>query len=247
MIRISNKQFGLSYDVTWFASGKFDPRVHDAAITYFRQHSMELPSEYVVHSELFNTLVFDLSLDREVLYKKIAKNCRYEIERALREGIAVSRYENCGDEVDLFLERHAAFHEQKHYGEAVKKSQFEGHRWSLYKAEREETWLSYLLLTRDKERTRMWVFINNLDYDSRAFVGFASRRLIWQSICDAQDMGLRLYDFGGVVLDEHDSRYGVTIFKRFFGGDPLTEKNALVITHPLIRAAYRGVRRLTGK
>ena len=247
MIKIQNKHFGLSHDVIWFASGEFDPGCREALITYFRQHNLVLPQECVVRSEPFNTLVFDLSQDRDVLYKKVAKNCRYEIKRASREGIAVTRYEGWSDEVALFLERHAAFHEQKHYGEAVTKSQLNGHKWSLYKAEQAGVWLSYLLLTCDEERIRMWVFINNLEFDNRAIVGFASRKIIWHSICDAQDMGLRLYDFGGIVLDEQDSRYGVTKFKRFFGGNLVTEQNSLVITNPLIRAAYRLACKITGK
>lgn len=247
MIKIRNKHFGLSHDVIWFASGKFDPIYYDALITYFRQHTMDLPPEYVVYSESINTLLFDLSQDRDVLYKNVAKNSRYEIERALREGIIVTRYENWSDEVALFLERHAAFHKQKHYGEAVKQSQLNGHKWLLYEAEQAGVWLSYMLLTRDEERIRMWVFINNLEFDKRALIGFASRRLVWQSICDAQDMGLRFYDIGGVVLDEQDSRYGVTKFKKSFGGNLVTEQNSLVITNPLVRAAYRAVCKFTNR
>jgi hypothetical protein len=243
VVRIRKKRLGVTYDVTWFASGAFDPAAH-APVTYFRQHSLALPPEVVVQSEPFHTLVFDLSQEREVLYKKIAKNCRYEIERAGRERISVCRYQQWDDEVALFLERHALFHGAKHYGEPLGRNELEGHDWTVYKAERDGTWLSYLLLTRDEERTRMWVFINNLDYEPRAMVGYASRKLVWHSICDAQEMGLKTYDFGGVVLDETDSRYGVTVFKRYFGGDPVTEYNSLVITPPLLRAGYRAMRGL---
>lgn len=248
MIKIRKRKFGISHDVIWFASGEYTLKKYNALITYFRQHTMALPAKYIVQSEVFYTLIIDLLQDRDIIFKNIAKNTRYEIERAEREGIAVTRYDELCEEFTHFLVQHSIFNNHKHLGQSLTQSQLASHNLLLYKAALPDgTWLSYLLLTRDEERIRVWVFINNLELTSRSLVGYASRRLIWESICDAQDMGLRLYDFGGIVLDEQDPLYGVTRFKKAFGGELAEEKNSLVIPNPVIRALYRAYCELTKK
>jgi lipid II:glycine glycyltransferase (peptidoglycan interpeptide bridge formation enzyme) len=240
MINIRKNKFLISRCVTWFASGEYIREKHSALITYFRQHTMKFPIAYVVQSEPFYTLIIDLLQNREVIHKNIAKNTRYEIERAEREGIVVNRYDELSKEFKHFLEQHAIFNNYKKLGQSLTQDQLTSHHLTLYKATLPDgTWLSYLLLTSDEERIRVWVFINNLELASRTLVGYASRRLIWASICDAQDSGLRLYDFGGVVIDERDPLYGVTRFKKSFGGNLVEERNSLVIPNPIIRTAYR--------
>jgi len=238
MIRIRSRKLGVAREENWFASGAYRPSSFDAAVTYFRQHTLQIPSGYLVASEPFHTLTIDLTRERQAILGGMAKNCRYEIERAGRERIAVTRSCAPGEELERFLTAHAGFNAAKGLGAPLSRRQLEPHAWSLYKAERGE-WLSYLLTTRDERRCRVWVFINNLAVENRALLGFASRRLVWESICDAQDLGLATYDFGGVVLDERDPRYGITRFKRSFGGTPAEECNALVIPNPFLRAAYR--------
>ena len=199
-------------------------------------------------SEPFSTLFLELSTGD--LVKGLSWTTRYDISRGARDGIRFVESQKDTSSIAGFCQRHSIFTKAKSLGkskallplnkgllprdlEAVKA------HWSLNSAFMKDIWLADLLVIHDDDRTRMWIITNNLDYNPRSIVGYASKSLVWRSICDAKTKGFAFYDFGGVILDENDPRYGITRFKRSFGGYLVTEENSIVAPNPIVRVGYQ--------
>jgi lipid II:glycine glycyltransferase (peptidoglycan interpeptide bridge formation enzyme) len=239
MLRIK-KSFGfLRHEVIWFATGTYSRQAFPANITYFRQHRIEMPSEYIVHNEPFCTLFLDLRNSEEHIWRGFTKTVRNEIGRAERERIQISGIEEAS-KAQPFLSRHKWFASRKHLGKPLAAGQLRAinNNWVLYTATLDNEWLADLLMLKDEARVRQWIAISNLDYRSRPLVGYASKSLVWRSIRDARSGGHEIYDFGGVVNDQNDPRYGITLYKQAFGGSPVKESNSLVVPNRALRHAY---------
>ena len=236
----------LRHEVVWFAIGQYDCHRFPAHITYFRQHKLSIPSEFAVTSEPFHTLQLDLGKNSDALFSGFTKTIRNEIRRAERESIRISREQQFSPGISGFIARQRQFNQRKHLGAPMSEKQFQqvDGNWRLYSAHLGESWLADLLLLHDENRIRQWIAISNLDYESRAMAGYASKSLVWQSITDAQRDNFSIYDFGGIVPDENDARFGITAYKRAFGGEEVQESNAVVISNAFWRVGYKALNRL---
>ena len=254
MLRIRKFAYFLNHETVWFASGDYDPKLYPADVTYFRQHRLSIPRKFVMSSEPFSTLFLELSTGD--LWKGLSWTTRYDINRGARDGIRFVESQKDTSSIVEFCQRHSIFRKAKDLSKTKAKSlgksllprnkvllpqdleAVKAH-WSLNSAFMKDIWLADLLVIHDDDRTRMWVITNNLEYNPRSIVGYASKSLVWRSICDAKRKGFATYDFGGVILDENDPRYGVTRFKRSFGGYLVTEENSIVVCNPIFRAGYQ--------
>jgi hypothetical protein len=248
VLKIRKSVYFLNHETVWFASGDYDPKLYPADVTYFRQHRLSIPRKFVMISEPFSTLFLELSTGD--LVKGLSTTTRYHLNRGAREGIRFVESQKDTSSIAEFCQRHSIFTKGKSLGkskallprnkgtlprdlEPVKE------HWSLNSAFIKDIWLADLLVIYSDDRARLWVITNNLDYNPRSIVGDASKSLVWRSICDAKTKGFAIYDFGGVILDENDPRYGVTRFKRSFGGYLVTEENSIVVPNPIFRAGYQ--------
>jgi len=239
MLTIKTNYGFLRHEVVWFASGQYHPAQYRAQVTYFRQHQLEIPADYIVQSEPFFTLFLDLAGSEEEILAGFTKTVRNEIGRAEREGVGIVRIDD-SRRAEPFVERHRWFAARKNLGESITGQQLlsTDKHWRLYTASIGDVWLADLLLLTDEHRARQWIAISNLDHPSRPLIGYASKSLVWRSIREAHSEGLKVYDFGGIVKDERDPRHGITIYKKAFGGYEVEESNALVIPNRLLRRAY---------
>lgn len=246
MLKIRKSAYFLNHETVWFASEDYDPKLYPADVTYFRQHRLSIPSKFVMSSEPFSTLFLELATGD--LVKGLSTTTRYHLNRGAREGIRLVESQKDSPSIVEFCQRHSIFSRAKSLGKAPsphrkallpRDLQEIKEHWSLYSAFMRDTWLADLLVIHDDDRARLWVIANNLEYKPRSIVGDASKSLVWRSICDAKAKGHAIYDFGGVVLDQNDPRYGVTRFKRSFGGFLVTEENSVVAPNPIVRAGYQ--------
>jgi FemAB family len=239
LLRRATRRLFWSHEVVWFADGEYSHDRFGSDLTYFRQHRLDIPPRFLLSNEVFHTLHIDLTQDLDLLFARFSKTSRNEVRRSSKEGIQIKQ-ESEPAATELFLKRQKWFNLRKHLGEPVSRKQLAdyGGQWFLYTAYRAGTWLGHLLLLHDQERVRQWVLANNLDHDDHAVVGYASRALVWNSMQDAKNKGFATYDFGGIVDDENDPRYGVTRFKSSFGGMLVREQNSVVIPNRYHRLLY---------
>ena len=239
MLRIKTNYGIFGHEVIWFAAGIYDRAQYEAQITYFRQHRLAIPAEYTVQAERFFTLFLDLARAEEQILARFSKTVRNEIGRAEREHVEIARVADTAS-AGPFVERHREFAARKHLGKSISQKQLQSseQNWRLYTAKLGEVWLADLLLLSDEKRLRQWIAISNLDHASRPLIGYASKSLVWRSIQEARGEGFEIYDFGGIIKEESDPRYGITMYKKAFGGYEVEESNALVIPNQLFRKAY---------
>lgn len=245
MLRYNTFNFLIRKETVWFAHGLYSKKEYTAHITYFRQHSLDIPQEFIVYDEDFHTLVLNLSEDLDALYANISRSNRQDIEHAKKEGVLISCFRDSEKGVKDFVHRHGEFNKAKGLGKAISKNDviaLKGN-WSIYNAVLKGEWLVQHIHIYDGERMRAWVNGSNLNISLRKCLGYAGKAMFWQSICDAKNMGLKLFDFGGIVLDKDDPRYGITLYKKYFGGSLLTQRNTLVIPDPFIRNLYCRLRK----
>ena len=251
VLKIRTSLYFLNHETVWFASGDYDPKLYPADVTYFRQHRLSIPRKFVMSSEPFSTLFLDLSTGD--LWKGLSWTTRYDVNRGAREGIRFVESQKGTSSIVEFCQRHRIFSKAKSLAKGLlphnkvllpRDLERVKEHWSLNSAFMKDIWLADLLVIHDDDRARLWVITNNLDHNPRSIVGYASKSLVWRSICDAKTKGFGIYDFGGVILDENDPRYGVTRFKQSFGGYVVTEKNSIVVYNPIFRIGYRIASRL---
>jgi hypothetical protein len=177
----------LSREIVWFAKGSYENGGYGAAVTLFVQHDLHLlPKHRVVHGERFHTLFLDLSSPLDVLERSMTGTIRYEIKRAVRDNIRVDELPRNESVIEAFHARQSGFNRGKSIGRPIPVSALASSAdWTLYSANRDGKWLADLLLISDGRRTRQWAAMSNSEM-AGAMVGYASRALVWRSICDAR-------------------------------------------------------------
>lgn len=178
------------------------------------------PAPMHVHGE--NTLILDLSSEDEDLLKGMRKNTRYLIRKSLNENYKVSVTTDKERINDLYLL-------QK---ETAKRHNFVGFKKKLLSAELDVFAKdNQALLFECKKEGKLLVSALVIFYSDKAFYHFsassqeslrtnASYYTQWQIIKNAKELGMAYYDFWGIAArDDPKHRFwGVTVFKRGFGG-----------------------------
>lgn len=206
-----------------------------------------------VHGE--NTLVLDISRKEEEILKGMRKTTRYLIKKSLKEGFSI--------ETTTDINRIDNLYELQ--GETVKRHKFVGFKKSLFSSELEIFGKdNQALLFECKKENLLLASAIVIFYAKKAFYHFsgssqaslrtnASYYLQWEIIRRARDKGFSFYDFWGIAANDNPKHrfWGVTVFKKGFGGEPVNWMHAHDIP---IRSYYwityffetlrRGIRRL---
>jgi len=179
----------------------------------FRRAPMHLHAE--------DTSMIDLSQNTETLLMSMRQQTRYEVKRAAKQEIVISKSRSQEAIDEFYTLQHATAHRQKFippshnalrsYQQAFNKS------LTVYKAEKEGNLLNLALVV---------TYGNEVDYFEAASSVDGKKEpgayaIIWQSIQDAKHAGALRYNLWGIAPDANlGHRYGgVTIFKRGFGGE----------------------------
>jgi hypothetical protein len=234
------------YGEIWFDEQP-QPRV-SVDVLLFRQRSSPLEG---YACEPFLSLVQDLSASPEQIMRAFGQTNRYKIKRAgSKDGLSRTSFDEPREHVEEFIAFYDAF--------AREKSLEPAYRRSLYAAcaarqlvlshvahqERKLVWHAYIKSGDKIGLLHSASLFRNAFEGDRALIGRANRWLHWQDILAFQKSGYRVYDWGGLFVDESKPQNAnVNSFKREFGGTPVRTYNCSTAL-TLRGRAYLAIRQL---
>ncbi len=231
MIEIKESRKGMPMHYLWYAKEK---KRCTGFVTY-KQSLFPIGKNV----EKFPTLITDLTLNEEEIWKQLAKNCAYEIKRAKREEVSVEMLDSSQiteEEIKEFCEFFDQFWKSKgmtqanpeeFYKEA--KSYIDNGCMVFSKAKIDGKTIVYHTYVMDEEYARLLhsASLYRISEDRKpAIVGMANRYLHWEDMLYFKEKGLKKYDWGGA--GEGEDVIGITRFKESFGGEKVYFYNSEV-------------------
>lgn len=162
----------------------------------------------------------DLTQDLKTTWRNMdKKSCRYEIERAIREGIQIKLNQNYSQ----FYEMNRALRKKKGLPVGFMRLEVMKKYGTLFTAELNGEVIAGQLYLEDKNNIRWLLGASKrleVDKEKAVQIGCGNRLMIWQAMQYAKAKGIKEFDMGGYytgkVKDEQKER--VNIFKQSFGG-----------------------------
>jgi len=229
-------------DEYWFADKIYKSSIFK--ITKYKQYKGEKKIGFI--SNDFYTKIVLLEESEDDIFAKFAKNTKYEINRAKREG---AKFEIEKD-LDNFVNFYNDFAESK----SMKLlNNIEKYRDYLVvtKAVSNNEILSMhsYLLDKDIKRVRLLHSasqIHNIeDNKKRNFIGMANRMLHFDDMCYFKKQGFKEYDLGGYAYETKDSiLLNINKFKDSFNGHLIKEIELQSIMFFLLNKLYNVYRKL---
>lgn len=173
-----------------------------------------------------HTIYLDLTINREILLKKMKPKTRYNIGLAHRKGVTVRTMGL--EEMDIWYrlyretaERNHILLNDKKYFEAVLTARADNTcspaDVRLLVAEKGDAPLAamFLVITRNRGS---YLYGASSSFQRNLMAPYA---LQWEAICQSQEAGCTEYDMFGIspIPDPHHPMYGLYKFKSGFGGD----------------------------
>ena len=242
MISLINNILLFKYKRIWFPSSV--PKVSFFDFVSLRQCKKEIEKsidtrQWIKHN--FKTLHNNLLEDENNLFSKIAKNTKYKINRAKKEGV-----ETKIASLDEFLPFFNDFAPTKHL-KKLTSNNLKAYNESLVitKAFLNDVVFAMHAYVMDREEGRARLLYSatvnrNTSSIDLNLVGRANRLLHWSDMLMFKDLGLSIYDWGGVVCNsEAKETAGIDSFKMAYGGilveEPHYEHKKLVLLKKLLR------------
>jgi len=219
MLEIEIKGHIFKYKEIWFADYPHD--VKGCTSVTFRECKNKVDIAGFTRQE-HTTLVIDLTQDLDIIWKNMGKkSCRYEINRAQREGIVVKINHN----FDEFYQMDKSFRGKKGLGAgSLCHPEFMRRYGTLFTAEVAGEIIAGQFYLKDEDNMRWLVGASKrleVDRDKAILIGCGNRLMIWEAIKYAKENGIKEFDFGGYYTgrDKNDQRYSINLFKESFGGE----------------------------
>lgn len=231
MLLLQKKKHGIHFYTVWFAE---KPLKKKGVISY-REYIGE---DYEQSGTEFDTLVSDLTKSEEEIKQQFSKNCRYYVNRAVRENIDVKMYagKEISDEMILaFLDFFEEFWESKGSSLGNKDAWYQ--EFKVYRDQgalgiteayvngQKSVYHTHILTP---QRVRLWhsaslYRLQEEDAATKNLIGIANRYLHYQEMLYYKSLGKTVYDWGGAGMGEDVIH--ITEFKRSFGGTPVTYRD----------------------
>jgi lipid II:glycine glycyltransferase (peptidoglycan interpeptide bridge formation enzyme) len=203
-----------------------------------------------------HTILLDLRKTEEELLTAMSKTTRYDIKRGQKDGIRITSSVEASD-FDIFW---------KMFYETVKRQKFVAYSKSYYQKQLEclkengnykiyiaydaETPLAAALVASD-EGCSYYLHAGRAQSKLDG-AKYAPKVLLWQAIIDAKERGKRRFNLYGIAKNDEDPNdpwYGLSAFKKSFGGYTLSYVGSLdfpvTVQYWLIRL-FEKTRRLWG-
>ena len=242
MISLINNILLFKYKRIWFPL--FVPKVSFFNFVSLRQCKKEIEKnintkQWVKHN--FKTLHNNLLEDENDLFSKIAKNTKYEINRAKKEGV-----ETKIASLDEFLPFFNDFAPIKHL-KKLTSNNLKAYSESLVitKAFLDDVVFAMHAYVMDREEGRARLLYSatvnrNTSTIDLNLVGRANRLLHWNDMLMFKELGLSIYDCGEVVGDiEAKETQEIDVFTMPYGGvfveEPHYEHRKLVLLKKLLK------------
>ena len=230
MLVVTEKRHGINIVDCWFA----DEKVKLDGIVRYKQAPVSFEDGF----EEFPSLLTDLTEDEETILSHIAKDTKYQIRRASKEGIVFEGYTG-KDISDDMLEAYYNFFEEFwkskniDYSESEKSKQLseakkyrDANAFALTMAKLCEKVLVYhtYIVGEDFARSHQSAsqFRTDEEVTSR-IIGYGNRFLHYQDMIYFKNAGKKFYDWGGAGTS--DEVASITEFKKAFGGTPVIQYN----------------------
>jgi lipid II:glycine glycyltransferase (peptidoglycan interpeptide bridge formation enzyme) len=242
------KFINLSQAVIWFANEKSASHIEKALsnfmIVSLKQADKNLSekfSEYTVKVEPFYTTIIDLSIDEATLWSKLdKKSTRYEIKKAEKMGVEISLNVQLDDAYELINQ----FMINRRLRGAIPYEKWQSilkyaDVWcGIYNG---NLYVAHVLLKDDMDRVRLlWSATRDRSStEVKKIIGAINRYMHWREILYYKNIGVRIYDFGGVNLDKKSPTYTITQFKLSFGGDIIEEYDILLTSNAILRVLFK--------
>lgn len=216
MLEIEKKVYIFKYKEIWFADCPYDVKGYDSVM--FRECKNKVDIAGFTRWEN-TTLVIDLTQDLDVIWHNMKpKSCRYEINRAQREGVIVRINQNFNE----FYRLNQSFIAKKQAG-LLLKPEFMRKYGTLFTAEFGGEIIGGQFYLEDDDNIRWLVGASERLEADRAkaiVIGCGNRLMIWEAIKYAKEKGIKEFDFGGYYTggNTNDARHSINLFKRSFGG-----------------------------
>ena len=194
---------------------------------YFKEFGFKSAPMHL-HAEL--TWQLDLAQTEDEILAGMRKNTRYEIRQAQKKGIVVKRSQDPAS-IDRFYEiqlETAQRHGFVPFSKTYLKEQFKVFAASdnvvLFEAYKDDQLLSQAYIIFYGEEAA-YHFGTSTDENRNLPGAYA---LQWEAIKEAKERGMKRYNFWGVTeVDQTKHRfYGVSVFKRGFGGEEVSYLHA---------------------
>lgn len=224
MLIIEQKRHGIVFRTIWYATEK----IKKAGVHQYREAMFGDSSN---NNHLFITLTSDLTESEDAIVTRYSKGCRYEVNRAPKEGIEAEMFWGNMLSQDL-IERYLNFYfefwkskeviysdteKQKLKNEMLLYAKYNALGISVARKDgRPIVYHSYIL---DGIRARLWHSVSLFRVDEEVtpkIVGFANRYLHKEDMLTLKKKGTRIYDWGGAGKGE--DVINITKFKESFGG-----------------------------
>ncbi|WBM60752.1 hypothetical protein M5X66_17615 [Providencia sp. PROV188] len=170
----------------------------------------------------------DLSLSNESLWLNLRKNTRYDINKAKELDTkfnlinCIDSKENNNSEIVNFISDYNFFVKNKELPiPLLTDKRILKYRKNLVisKINHNNTWLAqHAYLVIDNYAELLYSIVNS--QEDNKLTGLANKHLHWNDFLSLKNIGISLYDWGGITID--GSLAGIRNFKLSFGGDDVT-------------------------
>lgn len=225
MLVLEQIRHGISFKTVWYAT----ERITGKGIISYREAQFQDNSA----TEVFSTLISDLTISEEEIIQKFTKSCKYKVNRAPREGVICQECSGekvTGAEIDKFISFYVDFWKSKNVEFELNKRLSLKNELLLY-AESGALCITKAILDGEVVVYHTYVtdgihgrllhsasLFRTEDSGKSNIVGIANRYLHKQDMLMFKKQGVQIYDWGGAGTAD-DVKH-ITEFKASFGGTP---------------------------
>lgn len=216
----------------WFDDPKDTDKV--AMITFFSYNDVNISG---FKKKEGWTSVIDLSLSLDKLWENIRKKySRALITEGEKKGIIIK----ISSEFSKFKKIYKNFRKAKN----LPKDRFSLFKQGiLFAAYYNDEMIAGHVFVGDGIRMRSWVTaskrFDGKEWKDKRLIGCANRMLIWEAIKYAKENNYKIFDLGGMTLDQDPEHMSLTEFKESFGGRRIKSYYYSKVYSPWLKVASR--------
>jgi hypothetical protein len=193
---------------------------------------------------LFYTKIADLTCND--ITEPFSNDTKYQVRRALKEGISCRTSENIAEFVN-FYNRFATSKNLEEFRLSENDIRRFGDNLCLraaYSPEDQVLVYHSYLIDRSIKRVRglssaSMIHDTSVEHSNRRFIGRANRFLIYQDMLYFKELGFEVFDFGGYAYNtKNKTMQGINAFKDEFGGKLIREANYEMLLQFLVKVVY---------
>lgn len=224
-------KYGIKIENIWFENEKLSYdikskiRSGNSDIVFFHA-ATQLPDK--TKGKLLYSIVSDLTKTEDELFKKITKNCRYEIKRSIKEEGEIRSFfgEEFLAEKVLFNKFQATYNEMYcaknikcTFNKRLIQNYLNSHNMAVTIAFYQKEPYVFHSYVYSKSNARLLYSTSpfRTDREMATMIGRMNKALHWADMKLFKDMGVNTYDWGGISSIEEPN--GIDKFKMAFGGE----------------------------